>query len=120
MPYNISKGENTLEESEILEPLHACLREVMEYDKQKKAHLLRFTDHDIVAVTLLYSQVCGNRLGHNLASEGINEKLLREIANNFGRFIQELTLAMTRVDVVGHFNEEGETSESGTESNIIS
>lgn len=120
MAYNVSKGKNTLEESEILEPIHNCLRELMEYDKQKKAHLLQFSDHDIVAITLLYSQVCGNRLGHNFGGENITPELMKEIANNFGRLIQDLTLAMTRVDVVGHFNEEGSTSESRTEPNTIS
>lgn len=105
MTYNVSKGKNTLEESEILEPMHACLRELMEYDLKGKSHLLKFTDHDIIAITLLYSTILGNRFAHNLVADKASQKVTAEISHNYAKAIQNLTLGMTRVDVVGHYKE---------------
>lgn len=78
----------------------------MEYDRVGKGHLLKFTDHDIVAIALLYSTICGNRLAHNLVKEKVSAKLATEISNNYAKSIYHLTLGMTRVDVLSHFKEE--------------
>lgn len=105
MAYNVSKGKNTLDESEILEPLHACLRELMEYDKMGKGRLLQFSDHDIIAVTLLFSTILGNRLAHNIVKKDADKTLIADVSTHYSRAIQNLTLSMTGVDVIGHFKE---------------
>jgi hypothetical protein len=103
--YNVSKGGNTLEESEILEPIHTCLRELLEVDKQGKGHLIQYTDHDIVAITVLFSNILGNRLIHKMTDEKVSLGFSQATAKSYGRMIQELALAMTGVDLIEHFKD---------------
>lgn len=108
MPYNVSIGGNTANESEILEPIHACLRELAAWDKAKKSHLLKYTDDDIVAATMLYIAVVANRLIHTLSEEQVNAKYSKEIVENYAENIRQLTEAITRVNVTNHFKENKE------------
>lgn len=110
MLYNVDKGGNTSEESEILEPIHACLRELIEWDKAKKTHLIRYTDHDIVAITLLYVHILGNRIIHTLSDEKVSVTFSKEIVENYVDMVKKLTLAMSRVNVSEHFKD-GKTKE---------
>lgn len=99
MKYNIDKGKNTLEESEILEPLHSCLRELLERDRKGKGHLIEYTDNDVVAATLMYSHILSNRLAHKLNRENSSLKLSQELATSFGISIVNLTKTMSGVDI---------------------
>jgi hypothetical protein len=99
MTYNIDKGGNTSEESEILEPIHACLRELLERDRLGKGHLMEYTDHDVVAATLVFSHILGNRLAHKLTRENVNLDYSKELATGFGISIINLAKMMSGVDV---------------------
>lgn len=103
--YNISKGENSMEESEILEPIHTCLRELLELERKGKSQNYEFTDHDIVAATLLYSHILGNRLIHNLTDERASIGLSKHLGSTYGDAIQVLTKQMTGVDIKVMYNE---------------
>lgn len=99
MQYNINKGGNTLEESEILEPLHACLRELLERDRLGKTDSMRYTDHDIVAVTLMYSHVLNNVFRNRLRDTDIDDEIMIELITGFGVEIFNLTRTMSKVDL---------------------
>lgn len=98
--YNVNKGENTSEESEILEPLHKCLRELLSLEQSGTGKGgMEYTDHDIVAATLLYSHIMGNRLIVNLKEEKASIGLAQHLAGTYGEAIQVLTKQMTAVDI---------------------
>ena len=101
--YNTNKGGNTIEESEILKPIHTCLRELLEVDKEGKGHLIEYTDHDIVAITLLFSNILGNRLIHRMTDEKVSLGFSQSTAKSYGNMIQEITEAMTGVSLKEHF-----------------
>lgn len=103
--YNISKGGNTLKESEILEPLHTCLRELIDRDLNRKGDLIKYTDDDVVAATLLYSHILGNRLVHTLTDERVSIGMAQELARNYSNEIQNVTTSMSRVDVSNYYKE---------------
>lgn len=107
MLYNVNKGENTFEESEILEPIHSCLRELLELEHIGKGYKARFTDHDIIAITLLYSIITGNRLVHRLVEEKVGITLSNELANHFGNIITQVTKGMTNVDMIEYYKKKG-------------
>ena len=109
--YNISKGENTMEESEILEPVHKCLRELLDLEKKGKSQNYEYTDHDIVAATLLYSHILGNRLIHRLTDERASIGLSKHLGKTYGEAIQLLTKQMTNVDISVVYNEKGNDSD---------
>lgn len=110
MPYNVSKGKNTLDESEILEPMHSCLRELVEYEMQGRGHLLEFTEHDIVAVAMLFSTVCGKKLTHDLIKSTSTPEQMKHMGNVYARLIRDITFGMTKVDVLEHYTK-GEDDE---------
>jgi hypothetical protein len=102
MPYNVDKGKNTLKESEILEPVHACLRELIERERLGKP-FGTFSDDDVVAVTLLYSMVMGNRLLERLKAETVGINFSQEISNYFSIMLQDMTLGMSKVNVTQYY-----------------
>ena len=103
--YNVSKGGNTLEESEILEPLHACLRELLERERLGKSHLMEYSDDDVIATALLFSHIMGNRLVHNLTDENVSIGMSQKLAVEYGAQIQLLTLSMSGVDLSNAFKD---------------
>lgn len=92
-----TKG-NMLEKSEILEPLHTCLKEVL--DKEKAGGLnIEYTDEDVIAATLMFSHVLGNRMIHLYTDERASIGLSQHLAATFGEQIQIITKQMTKVDI---------------------
>lgn len=108
MAYNRSKGREPLDISEILEPLHACLGELLESDRQGKSHLIEYTNKDIVAATLIYAHVLGNRLTHNMMREKASLELSQHLASTYGNMIHNLTKSMAGVEISVIHNGKGE------------
>lgn len=104
--YNVNKGKNTLEESEILEPIHYCLRELLERQKNGKPES-GFTDHDVVAITLLYSIIMGDRLVEQLKEEKVGLEIAQDLSDYFAVAIQQTTLGMSKVNVRDYYKEKG-------------
>lgn len=105
MSYNVGNGGNTLEESEVLEPVHSCLRELLERERQGKAWNQKFTDHDVIAITLLYSMIMGNRLYHYLSEEKASITIAASLSQHYTAAIQETTFSMSRVNVAEYYKE---------------
>jgi hypothetical protein len=105
--YNVNKGENTLEESEILEPVHTALREILERQRLNKP-VSGFTDHDVIAITLLYSMIMGDRLVDFLKEEKIGLSAAQLQSEYFAQVIQLTTQAMTQVNVKDYYKKKGE------------
>lgn len=105
--YNVNKGKNTLEESEILEPIHNTLRELLELEAKGKGWSAKYTDHDVIAITLLYSMVLGNRLVHQLKEEKAGLELAQSLSNHFAATIQEVSLGMSKVNVKDYYKQRG-------------
>lgn len=105
--YNINKGGNTFNESEILEPIHTCLRELLDIEKQNRGSSIQYTDDDVIAVTLLYSQILGSRFIEILDDEKVGVGFAKEVAESYGAMIRELTLAMSRVDTTVYYKPRG-------------
>ncbi len=101
--YNVNKGENTLEESEMLEAIHSCLREIIARDEAGTGHLIEYSEHDIIAITLLYTKILGNRLAGKLADEKVSLKYSEELALSYGEMVRQLTKSMSGIDVIKHF-----------------
>lgn len=99
MVYNRSSNEDGLGISEILEPLHTTLTELIDKDRQGKSHLIEYTDRDIVAAALLFAHITGNRLIHNLTKQEASIPLTQHLASTYGGMIREITKAMTGIDV---------------------
>jgi hypothetical protein len=107
MAYNRSKGIEPNEISEILEPLHACLRELLESDRRGKTHLIEYTDKDVIAASLVYSHILGNRLVHHLTKEKASLERTKLLGNSYGEAIQKLTKGMSGVDLNDYYKGKG-------------
>ena len=94
-----------MEESEILEPLHTCLREILELEKQGRGLNNSFTDHDIIAATLMYATVLANRMIHNLEDEKASIGIARDMSQHYSALIREVTLGMSGIDTSTYFKE---------------
>lgn len=96
-----------MEHSEILEPIHACLRELLEKEKNNSSPDIKYTDTDVVAVTLLYSLVLGNRLYHSFREEKVGIAHAQHVSEYFSQLIQQTTHGMSQVSVKGFYNAKG-------------
>lgn len=101
--YNVNKGKNTLEESEVLEPVHNALRELLERERVGKPWSEKFTNHDVIAITLLYSLVMGNRMVHQLKEEKVGLDFSQNMSNYFAQVVQNTTLGMSGIDVKNYY-----------------
>lgn len=104
--YNVNKGKNTLEESEILESVHYSLREILERQRVGKPYT-GYTDHDVIAITLLYSIVMGDRMVEQLKDEKVGLEVAQNLSDYFASVIQATTLGMSRVNVKDYYKEKG-------------
>lgn len=104
--YNVNKGQNTSEESEILEPVHTCLREILERQKIGKP-ITGFTDHDVIAITLLYSMINGDRLVEYLKQEKIGLEAAQLLSEHFANQVVLTTEAMSQVNVKDYYKTRG-------------
>lgn len=96
------------EKSEILEPVHAVVRELIERDRRGVSHHNEFTDSDIVGVTLLYAHVTTNRLIHTMTEEKVSIGFSKSTALGYGELIKTITQNMTNVDMDNHYTKEEE------------
>lgn len=103
--YNVNKGNNSLEESEILEPLHTCLRELLELEKQGRGLNYTYTDHDVIAATLMYVTVLSNRMLHKLKDEKVSIGMATDLAKHYNALVHEVTLGMSGIDTSTFFKE---------------
>lgn len=87
-----------MDKSEILEPLHDCLKEILEREKHGGVNII-YTDSDVAAATLMFSQVLGNRLVATLKEEKASIGLSQHLAQTFGEQIQVMAKQMSGVDL---------------------
>lgn len=88
-----------MDQSEILEPLHNCLREVLELDTKGKGAEIVYTDNDVLAAALMFGHVLGNRLMHKLTDEKASIGLSRHLATTYGESIAVIAKQMSGVDI---------------------
>lgn len=101
-PYNGNDNSGGLGISEILEPVHSTLRELLAVESNG-GYQGKYTDDDVVAVTLLYSLVMGNRLLRQLSEEKVGIVMSHDISNHFTKSIQLITLGMSKVDMSSYY-----------------
>lgn len=101
--------DERFEESEILEPLHNCLRELIAVDEAKKNHLIEYTDADVVAVHLMYTHIMGNRLAHRLGREGAPLETTTHLASTYAEQIRLTTKEMAKLDIAEYYRRDKET-----------
>lgn len=99
----MEEEDNTLEISEILEPLHNCLRECIERDDDAKGHLMIYTDADVVAATLMFSHVLGNRMAHKLTNMKSDQASIKKMAQDSGERIRLITKHMSGVNLAEYY-----------------
>lgn len=95
--------EDRFEESEILEPLHHCLRELLARDEAKKSHLMEYTDADVIAVHLMYTHIMGNRFAHRSGRNRIPIETTTFLAQNFAAQIRLTTKQMAALDIAEYY-----------------
>jgi len=102
-PYNESNDKHkSLGISEVLEPIHSTLRELIDVES-KGGHKGTYTDSDVIAVTLLYSLICGNRLLRQIEDEKVGVVMAHNISQHYTALIQAITNGMSGVDVSKHY-----------------
>lgn len=95
--------DNKFEESEILEPLHNLLRELLAQDDARKSHLIEYTDTDVIAAHLTYGHILGNRLAHRLGQQGVSAEMATSMARDYARFMTLLTKLMADLDIAEYY-----------------
>lgn len=101
--YNIKRDGATLNESEILGPLHYCVRECLDNDINSKSHHIEYTDHDVVAATLMLVHICTNRLIHDMERNQVPLRFAAKTAGNYADLLYRQVRSMTGIDVRKHF-----------------
>jgi len=95
--------EDKFEESEILEPLHNCLRELLARDEAKKGHLMEYTDADVIAAHLMYTHIMGNRFAHRSGRDKIPLETTTFLAQNYAAQIRLTTKQMSSLDIAEYY-----------------
>lgn len=99
----MTKYKGTEDWSEVLEPIHHVVRELIEKESKTEGQSEPFTDSDVIAVTLLYSMVMGNRFYYELDSEKVGLGFAQKMSNHFSKTIQDTTMAMSGLDVKKYY-----------------
>lgn len=68
---------------------------------------VEYTDRDIIAATLMYAHVLGNRQLLNLMDERASIGLSQHLTESFGQTVHLLTKQIADVDVNAVYNKEG-------------
>lgn len=84
--------------SEILEPVHSCLAELILREQQAKSQNMRYTDADVQAATLLYAHVLSNRYIHYLTEQNAPLTVAENTTLSYLTVIKEITMSMSQVD----------------------
>ena len=95
--------DERFEESEILEPLHNCLRELLARDEAKKNHLIEYTDADVIAAHLMYTHIMANRFAHRSGRERLPMETVQFIAQNYAAQIRLTTKQMANLDIAEYY-----------------
>lgn len=106
--------EDRFEESEILEPLHTCLRELLARDEAKKTHLIEYTDADVIAAHLMYTHIMGNRLAHRFGREKVPINTTTFIAKTYAEQIRLTTKQMAQLDIAEYYKRDRGISNNAT------
>ncbi len=100
--------------SEILEPLHVVAEEVSEVDRRGKAHLIEYTELDVIAATVVFTHVLANKKAHQYVQitnvEEFN-RIVKEM-HDYGTRIRELVKEMSGVELDEN-KKKGNTDERG-------
>lgn len=99
--YNLNRDGKKPEESEILEPVHNCVRELLGRDEAGRK--MEYSDEDVIAASLLYSSVLGSRLSQKLNESNASMALCTDLALSCGQRIRQLTIDMSSVDTNTHY-----------------
>ena len=87
--------------SEILEPLHAVANELTEVDRRGKAHLIEYTELDVIAATVVFTHIMANKKAHHyadIAGSKDLERISKEMTE-YGVRIRTIVQEMTGVDL---------------------
>lgn len=93
--------------SEILEPVHTCLRELLEREKKGMSQSVVYTDDDVMAAALLFTHVTGNRLVHQLTEEKVGIGMASKLAKHYSALINEITDSMSGINPATYYKDEG-------------
>ncbi len=99
--------------SEILEPLHNVASELSEVDRRGKAHLIEYTELDVIAATAVFTHILANKKAHQYAeitNIGDFNRIVKEM-HNYGTRIRELVKEMSGVEI--DENKKEDTNERG-------
>ena len=100
--------------TEMLEPLHNVAVEVSDIDRRGKAHLLEYTELDVVAAAVVFTHIMANKKAHSqveITNVKDFEKVVGEM-RDYGIRIRQLVKEMTGVDLNENIKK-GENNERG-------
>lgn len=89
--------------TESLEPLHHLVAELIRQEQLGKGTSEPYTDSDIIAVTLLYSILLGNRLYYQMDNHKATMALAKQVSEHFSTIIQETTYGMSGIDMQTYY-----------------
>lgn len=96
-----------------MEPLHDVASELSEVDRRGKAHLIEYTESDVIAATIVFTHILANKKAHQYAEitnvEGFN-RIVKEM-HDYGARIRALVKEMSGVEV--NENKKEDTNERG-------
>lgn len=98
MNYNRNK-DNDSKITEMLEPIYSCLDELQQRESNGNIGNIRFTDKDIIAVSLTFCSILGNRFAYKLIDEGATAKIAESSSIHYGRLIREIVIGMSDVEL---------------------
>lgn len=87
--------------SEVLEPIYNTALELTRLQENKKLHLYRFTDLDIIAASIIFTEVLANRTAHAYVEKNISSedpRILHEM-EQFGERIRQIVEDMTGINL---------------------
>lgn len=100
--------------SEILEPLHGVAEELSEVDRRGKAHLIEYTELDVIAATIVFTHILANKKAHQYV-EITNAERFNQIVEemkDYGNRIRILVKEMSGVELDEN-EKKGSTDERG-------
>ena len=87
--------------SEILEPLHDVANELTEVDKRGKAHLIEYTELDVIAAAVVFTHIMANKKAHHYVDiAGVKDldRISKEMTE-YGTRIRNIVKEMTGIDL---------------------
>lgn len=100
-------SDGTATWSEILEPVHHAVASLIDLEANGKGMQEPYTDSDVIAVSLLYSLVLGNRLYYILDDQKASLTMAKSLSEHFSSVVQETTFAMSGINMKTYYKERG-------------